>query len=156
MADPAIRIVQNRLKAACIAIGGYNVFVDRPDSDPFDEADYPAINIRAVAVQFDAAPDFLSQTMHRAKFQFDCISGREVGEAIDLINQRAVADIIAALHNDRTLGGRLQDLNEIAVSGSELDGADVGTAVLEVETLFFTPRGDFYTIVGQAGVHYTS
>jgi hypothetical protein len=156
MPDPAIRIVQNRIRNECESIGGYNVFVDRPDAEPFDEADYPAINIRAVTVQFDAAPDGQWQTMHRAKFQLDCISGREVGEAIDLINQRAVADIIAALHADRTLGGRLQDLNEIAVSGSELDGADIGSALLEIEALFFTPRGDFYTIVGQAGVHYTN
>lgn len=158
MADPripAIRIVQNRLAAVMGQIEGYQVFLDRSDAEPLEEDERPAINIRVVSVSFDAAPEGIWQTWHRAIIQFDCLSNGSAVETIDLANQRAIALIIELIHGDRSLGGRLQDIIEQDVSGSELDGADVGTAILQVEAWFFTPRGDHFTIVGVGGQTFT-
>jgi hypothetical protein len=152
---PALRIVQNRLKEVVEEIDGYQVFVDRSDAESLTEEEQPAINLRVVSVSLDAAPEGLWMTWHRAIIQFDCMSSGSVEETIDLANQRAIALIIEALHADRSLGGRLQDIIEQDVSGSEMDGADVGTAILQVEAWFFTPRGDHFTIVGVGGQHFT-
>lgn len=154
MADPAIRKVQNAIKTMAESISGITVFVDRDDDDPVPQSQRPAVEIRIVSVQFEFAPDGQWQDLHRALIRFDCMSGQSVGETIDYTNQKTVANIMAKIAADRTLGGMLQSFEAQAVSGSEADGADVGCAIFETEAVFFTPRGDFFTIVGQAGVHF--
>lgn len=156
MADPAIRIVQERVcQTLELAMADYTVFVDRPEDKAYAASELPAINIRIPAVQIEDAGDGIWQTLHRATFHFDCVTATGGGETIDLANQRAIADVMAALHADRSLGGRLQDIIERNISGSEMDGADTGCAIFECEIWFFTPRGDFYTLVGVGGQQFT-
>lgn len=158
MADPtptpSFRKVQNALVQLWEDIDGLNLFVDRADSEPLDESERPGAVIRIVNVVLGPGPDGLWMTMHRATIQVDCQSGNAAGETIDYRNQVTIAEMVARLHADRSLGGLLQSLEEQAMSGSEADGADVGTAIFELEAVWFTPRGDFYTIVGQAGATF--
>jgi hypothetical protein len=154
MADPAIRKVQDHLKGLIEAARpDLNVFIDRSDDEPLGEGDWPGAVIRVTDVRFSP---FEQQGMTRvdAIIQIDCQSGFAGGETIDLINQTSIADIVAAVHADRTFGGRLQDCEETAASGSEASGADVGCAILEYAIIFFCPRGDLYTILGQGGASF--
>jgi len=151
---PALRKIQTAFMELVASVRpDLRGFADRSDAEPLTDSERPGYIIRIPRFTFDIAPEN-NQTYCRATISLDLQSGGEAGETIDEVNQRSIADIIAALGNDRTLGGRLQEMQESAASGSELDGADVGTAILDIDISFFTPRGDFYTIVGHGGVHF--
>lgn len=156
MAEAALRIVQNRMVAQiAAAFPALSLFVDRPDDRPLDVSELPAVVCRCTNVELGNGPDALHQMMHMAVFQFDCHSGGASGQTIDQIAQGMVADIVAALHEDRTLGGRIQGIEETGISGMAEDGADTGIAILEVTLFFFTPRGDFRSLVGIGGALFT-
>lgn len=148
---PAIRKVQDALAALPSDTIGPRSYIDRSESNPLQADELPGRVIRVVDVAFELTE---GMTLHRVTFQIDFLSGNNAWDTIDLINQCAIAEFIASIHADRTLGGMLQSLEEQNTSGSERAGADTGAAILQVQALFFTPRGDFYTIVGQAGAHF--
>lgn len=129
------------------------VYIDRTDDEPLSENERPGIIIRVPGIAFE---NYQSQGMDlcRVTFHFDCHSSGNLSETIDEQNQSTVTDILSAIASDRTLGGRLQSCEAMAVSGSEQDGADVGCAILEVETVFFTDRDNPFNIVGQAGATF--
>lgn len=154
MPEPSTRKVQEALRVLIDTIPGLTVIVDRDDSEPVTASERPAVLIRMPSVQIEPAPDGNWNYLLRALVHFECLSNNRVGETIDAINQQTIADIVAAIGTDPTLGGRLQILEPSAISGSEQDGADVGAAIFEMEAGWFCPRHDLSTIVGQAGVHY--
>ncbi len=153
MGKPALRIVLDRLTALLEAgVPDVSFFLDRPDDDPLQQSEMPGCVIRVPAVDLSPAPDGAHQTWHVATVQIDAHSGREVGETIDEINQDTLARIVAAIQTDRQLGGRVYEINETGVSGSDMDGADIGIAILTLEITFATPRGDWFTLAGQGAL----
>ena len=155
MSEPGIRIVQNRIKERLDTLTGYTIVVDRGQFEPFEASELPAINIRVVAVQFDRAQDGQNGNLAVATIQFDLWSATAAGETIDHSNQVAAATVLQKLYEDFTLGGRLFDFYETGVSGSELDGADAGCAILECEAHFFMPRTNPFVIIGPSGTQFT-
>lgn len=157
MTTPAIRQVQTAFKAlAEAALPDWTVAIDRSDDEPFSFDERPALAIRVPSVQLDTAPELGGgMTRCRAAFELDFHSSQTSGETIDEANQRGIALLIAAIGADRTLGGRCENVEEQAISGSELDGATVGCAILSVDVTFYTPRGDLFTIVGVGGQRFT-
>lgn len=147
----AIRKVLKALAALPNATCGANIFIDRSDDEPLDASERPGMVLRVPHIAFSLRE---GMTLNTATVQADFQSGNTAGETIDAVNQQAIADFIAAIGADRTLGGMLQTIEEADASGSEQSGADVGCAILTLEALFFTPRGDLRTIVGQSGQHF--
>lgn len=146
----AIRKVLVALSELPNATCGDNIFIDRSDSEPLDrdKGELPGMILRVPHVAYSFRE---GMTLHTATIQVDFQSGNTAGETIDGTNQIAIAQFIAAIGADRTLGGMLQTIEEQDASGSEQSGADVGCAILTLQALFFTHRGDFFTIVGQSG-----
>jgi hypothetical protein len=157
MSSPAIRLVQEALRDLLVAaLPDHNVFIDRSDGEPLGDHERPGCVIRVFDTQFEISPEQGGgQTMHRAMFQLDFHSDSYDVETIDAANQRAIATTIGAFGSDRTLGNRLQSIEEQSVSGSETEGATIGCAILTVEVIFYTPRGNFFTIVGVGGQLFT-
>jgi hypothetical protein len=146
--------------AVCAAISARRplpslfVIADRTDDEPLSEGEWPAAIVKVLTVQMSHGPE-QGQTMHDALIHIECQSGNTATNGIDATNQTTIADIIAAIHADRSLGGRVEDCEEDQSDASENAGVDVGAAVLLVRTRFYTPRGDLFTIVGVGGQLFT-
>lgn len=154
MPEPSTRKVQEALRVLIDTIPGLTVIVDRDDSEPVRQEERPAVLIRIPSVQIQPAPEGSWGYLLRALVHFECLSNNRIGETIDATNQQTISDIMAAIGTDPMLGGRLHIFEPTAISGSEQDGADVGSAIFEMEAAWFCNRYDLSTIVGQAGVHY--
>ncbi|MDQ4421468.1 hypothetical protein OOT33_13655 [Sphingobium sp. DEHP117] len=152
MADAAITKVLAAIKAL-VETPSLTFHINRTDDNPLDESELPGVIVRVPHMAFE---DYGSQggDMVRATLHFDFCSSGSAGETIDQENQRNVADTMKRMASDRTLGGMVHRWEAAAVSGSEQDGADVGTAILETEIVFFTLRDDPFVIVGLTGAHF--
>lgn len=149
---PAIRKVQAAIKAQIFAAyPALNVIIDRTDDEPLDENEWPAAIIKMMVDEMSHGPE-QGQCSHRVIVHIECQSGNTATNSIDAVNQMTIAQIVAAIHADRTLGGRVEDIEESTSDASENAGADAGAAVLLFETRYYTPRGDLFTIVGVGGV----
>jgi hypothetical protein len=95
--------------------------------------------------------DELGQTFWRQTVELEFIEGPQVSGGISRACLEAMANAHAALAQDRTVGGRLQDLQEIDLAGTQEEGKDVFAASLQYRAEFYTPRDDWFTIIGQPG-----
>ena len=143
MPTPAIAKVLTLLAALDIETCGSNKFIDRSEEEPLAADERPGAIFTTRSVEYGLAPDG-SGTMHTA------IIAVSFQAESPLMVHTAVAEFIASVHADRLLGGRLQSLEERSAVAEQ--GIDATASDLELEVIFFTPRGDFFTIVGQAGV----
>lgn len=151
---PAIRKVLDALVAR-VAVQRPDLmqFIDRSIEDPLADGEWPGVIWRVTGVRMTPFEQ-QGQTRVDGVIQAECQSGALTGGSIDLVNQTTIADIVAAIHSDRTLGGRMQDMEESSATPTDPLGADAGGAILDIEFIFFTPRGDLYTIVGQGGATF--
>jgi len=150
MSTPAVRQVQIALAAQITAVTGRPVIVDRTDDEPLANDERPALVLHVGGQAFEAFDQ--SSTIHAAQFDLDILEDSEDAGSIQLRHAVAVAAIVAAVHADRTLGGRLQSLEEKSADPSNADTADLGNCTLSFAAQYLTPRGDFNTIVGQSGL----
>lgn len=150
--DKILTEILTRLQAADPA---RHWFIDRADTDPLTEAELPGIAIRLLNDDFGPSEEH-GQDRHRATIQFDCQSGLDTGLTIDAVNRESIAIIVETLWDDGnpTLGGRLESIEPDYADASEQSVPDVGWAVLQCTATFYTPRGDWRTIVSAAGVTF--
>lgn len=149
--EPAIEKVKAALKTmAAAAVPAATIAVNRPDDEPFGNAELPAIGIRVVAVDFEAHEQ--GATLHRARIEFDVATAGTASLSIDGDQSEMAAALVARIHADRTLGGLMQDMTEQSMSGTEDDGSEAGIAILGYEGIFLTPLGDHRTIIGATGL----
>lgn len=155
MADPtALDIIDQRIAGQITGstAPGFFLFPNRSDDDPLGPGEFPGVVSRIVDFDFGMMPgEEMSQWLITATMQFDCHSGKVAGETIDPVNRTTIATIIARLFADPTLGGRAVDIAARNASGTEMSGADIGTAILEIAIQFTTPRGDLTRIIGMGG-----
>lgn len=134
-------------------LAGKTVITDRSRDDPLATEDLDAIVIYAEAWDFDD-DDRQGQTIHRMLLNFDVLSDGAVHGAINRANQETIAHIVAAIHSDPVLGGRLEDARALNVAPPVDNGKSVGGASLQVALTFYTPLGDHFTIVGAGGTTF--
>ncbi len=151
MTTPALRQVLAALAAQLAGIPGTTIYSDRTGLEPFDKDETPAISIRCSDVQFDT-PMGLHTTQHKATIDIDIVERSAAASTIPARLQQRVAQVIAAVHADRTLGGRIQSIEEHQASADGNDTPDVGAIVLMFEATFDTPRGDFNTLLGSSAI----
>ncbi len=148
MPDAASTKIQAALRTLALSALGPNVFIARSDAEPLNDDELPAAAIRILNIAFDYQE---AMTLCTAEIAIDFVSGGGASQTIDQVNQERVALFVAALHADRTLGGRLIDCEEQSVTGDDRRDADIGCAPLALIARWFCPRGNLFTIIGQSG-----
>lgn len=150
---PAISKVEDRLGeviAAYPALAGYTV---QADAAPNDASDAMTIVIYTTGYQMHQS-DEQGQTRHAATMEFEVISGPSTFGSVSRQNQVAFAHIIAAIAADRSLGGMVEDIQEVDVAPVEQNGRDHAGASLQTAITFYTPRDDWFTVIGVGGALY--
>lgn len=153
MADPAIAKVEDALAAqlaAWPALSAYSILTDASDDIAVEAEVDKVIRIYTVAYSVDQS-DEQWQTLHTATIEFEVVSVTQSVGTISRACQTAIAHIIGAIASDRTVGGRLQDIQEVDVASAGATGKDADSASLQTTVTFFTPRDDWFTIVGMGG-----
>lgn len=146
MSDPATRQIQNALLTLCTsAIPGTNFFIDRSAENGLSEEEIPGVIIRIIDVS--KAQIEYDQWRWQCTVQFDCYSGIDASLSIDAVNQRIISDIMAAVFDDRTLGGKVESIEPDFADASEKSQPDVGWAVLQFTCFFVTQPGDFTALI---------
>jgi len=130
---------------------GYVVLTDQPESQAIEAE--RAITLYTVSATPEQS-DEQGQTYWRQVLQIEVIDGPQLAGSISRTVQTTLARVHALLAADRTLGGRLLDLQEIDLAGTQADGKDVHGASVQYGAEFFTPRDDWFTILGQAGAQF--
>ena len=156
MPDPAIAKVEGALAAqlaAWPALADYTVLTDQSEDIALPSDQDKTIGVFTVAYEVDQA-DEQHQTIHRATIEFEAISRTQSVGTISRANHTVIAHIVGALASDRTVGGRLLDIQEVDVAPAGANGKDVGSASLQVVATFFTPRDDWFVILGQSGQQF--
>lgn len=124
----------------------YTILVDQSPDDAVEGDQIPAVVIYAEAYDFDN--DFeQGQTVHTALLNFDVIETSQSAGVVGREARSAIAEIVRAIHSDRTLGGRLEDAQERNVAPPMDNGRSIGGASLQVAIRFYTSRGDHFTII---------
>lgn len=153
MPDPAIAKVEDGLKAALEAfpaLSGQSVITEQSLDVAITEEECPAILIYTVSYRIEPA-DEQWMSFHEAVIEFEAVDKTQTIGAISRANHTTLANIMACLAADRTLGGMLHDIQEIDVAPAQPRGRDIGSASLQCRVQFFTSRGDWFTIIGQTG-----
>lgn len=149
--EPAIRKVLAALKTVLSAgMATVTWHIDRPEDQPFGNAEYPAGNILHTGTDFE--PFSHGETLHRAAISLDLIVGKKVGVSNSSQLDEIEADAVATLHANRTLAGLAQDVIPQSSEGNEQVAADEGARLLRFEILFLTPLGNHRTIIGAGGL----
>jgi hypothetical protein len=121
-------------------------YPDRSPEDAIEPEEMPCWVAFAEAWDFDPAME-QGQTRHQALINFERLETSASVGVISRANRAAIAHLVAAIHIDRTLGGRVEDTQELNVAPPMENGRSVGGASLQVAVTFYTPRGDHFTIV---------
>jgi len=156
MDDPAIAKVEDAFKAllqAWPALWGWTIVTDQSSDVALEEGSDKQVLIYTTTYSVDQS-DEQHQTIHDATIEFEVVSQSPATGTISRTNHAAIANIIGALASDRTLGGRLLDVQEIDVAPASPNGRDVGNASLQCRVQFFTSRSDWFTILGQGGATF--
>jgi len=156
MPDTAFAKVENAFAEALRTwpdLAGYTVVTDRSvDIAPEDNETDKQIAIYTAALAHDNSDEH-GQTVHAAMIEFEVTSSAP-GLGLGSANLETIALIVAALSQDRTLGGRLQDWQEIDTVSPATNGKDVSAASLQIRAQFFTSRTDWFTLLGQGGLTF--
>lgn len=159
MPDTALAKVEDALKAlfeAYAPIEGVTFHTARSPDEAFDEEDLEAgAQVLILTESFELNHDeSQGQTQVDASLICEVIELSSATGVVTRNTQEVIAHMIAAIHADRTLGGRLEDLEEQNVAPSGRNGIDASACSLLLDTVFYTPRGDLFTIVGPGGLTF--
>ncbi|MGQ2942925.1 MAG: hypothetical protein ACT6Q7_02870 [Blastomonas fulva] len=159
MSDTALAKVEDALKAlfeAYAPLDGVTFHTARSSDEAFDEEDLEAgAQVLILTESFEMAHDeSQGQTQVDASLICEVIEISSSAGVVTRNAQEIIAHMIAAIHTDRTLGGRLEDLEEQNVAPSGRNGIDASACSLLLDVVFYTPRGDLFTIVGPGGSNF--
>ena len=150
MPTPALTQIQAALAAQLTSLTGIRVYYDRQADEAVEAEERPALIIR-FGQQSQSEHD-QSTTQHDVGLEVDLIVDTDGGDTmVDQINLWA-AKVVQAIHADWTLGGRLQNLVEHSVTPDNSHHTDLGNAILALDVTFFTPRGNWFAILGQSQI----
>ena len=150
MSTPAVFQIQNALVTLLDAALASSIIVDRASNEPVADSEIPAVVVNPgdqSYFEFD-----LSTTGHNAEFGLDIYERKTLAKSISRMQQDTIALIVAALAADPTLGGMVQTMEPQNASSPDGNSADIGSVTLTIRIDYFTPRGDFNTIIGQSGL----
>jgi hypothetical protein len=149
----AVRKVIDALRGRLESVPGMasSVYIDRPQEEPFGNAELPALNIRLLNIDFGVFDG--GHDLHEVDVDVD-IAVDNRNDGINADQADLAAAIVETLWADRTLGGRIMKLVPISLTGDAENGADAGVVPLKYKLIYLTPVGDHFTIVGQSGLTF--
>lgn len=158
MPDPATAKIEDAAAAVLTALTatgepleGWTVLTQHPGDEAVAGEKYIVVFTAAAAPE--QAPE-LGSTLWTQTLEIGFIDGVQETGSISRANQTAMAHAHAAFAADRTLGGRLQDLQEIDIAGMAAEGKAVQGASIQYRAEFYTGRDDWFTILGQSGATF--
>lgn len=98
-------------------------------------------------------PDVLfgnGETYHRATFEFEVVTRSGESGTLSRDGLNAIALIVAAIAQDRSMGGMLSDSQEIDLGSTEANGLDANGVSIQIRAEFSTSRDDWFTLVPQS------
>lgn len=95
--------------------------------------------------------DEQDQSIHSQTIEIEFVSDGGAIGTLNRANKQGIALAHAALAADRTLGGMLQDLQEIDIAPARPEGKDSNGASVQYAVTFFTRRDDWFAIIGAGG-----
>lgn len=149
MADHALTQVENALAAILSAyapLAAFTVAVSESLDIAIEDTALPALLISTTSYGFEVS-DENWQTLHTAKIEIEAIHATQSSGTISRANREALANVLAAIAADRTLGLGIQDIQEDDIAPAEPRGKDVDGASLLFNVQFFTSRNDWFTIL---------
>ncbi len=156
MADASLTKVEAAIKTALEAYGdlsAFTVLTDQPNDVALEDSQLDALIIKTAAYVIDPAFEG-SQAKHTATIDVEAVT-KSASAVISKANAAALAHAHKALTDDRTLGGMLQDIQEQDVAPTEEGrGRNAGAASLRLQVQWFTPQGDWFTIIGAGGATF--
>lgn len=132
------------------SLDGYTILTDHP-ADEAIEAQKSIVIATAAATPEQANEQ--NQTIWAQMLDIAVFDGPQAPGMISRRVKITIGKIHALLAADRSLGGRLQDLQEIDIAGTQAEGKDAHGASVQYRAEFYTPRGDWFTILG-AGAQF--
>lgn len=127
-------------------LAGRRIITNRSKDDALSEDDGDAITIWCVAakpvIEFGG-----HEVTWSAVYEFEVVSRTQPFGTIDDATMTTFGYIVAAIAPDRTLGGQIQDIQEIDIAPTVQYGTDVSGASLQVRAEFHTMRDDWFTLV---------
>ncbi len=158
MPKPATAKVEDAVKSAIAPLTMAGQPLEGWTVQTEHSADEAVEGVREIVIYTSACvmeqADELGQTFWHQTIEIEFIGGSQVAGSISRANQTAIAHVHAALAADRSLGGMLLDLQEIDIAGVQAEGKDVDSSSVQYRADYFTPRDDWFTILGQGGVEY--
>jgi len=154
--DPAIAKVEDAIAGilrAWPALSDFTVLTGQSSDVALEEGTDNTLVIATDAYRFQVA-DENWMTLHTATIDVEATTQVQAIGTINRANQTALAHVVGAIGADRTIGGMLQDIQEVDVAPAAAMGRDVGSASIQLMVQFFTPRDDHFTIVGPGGAHF--
>lgn len=110
--------------------------------------EYDGEMIRLFLVSHGATPDMMmSQSRHVAVFEVEVVTRDELPGSLSRSAMNAIAAIVGAVAQDRTLGGNIEDIQEVDVGATGAAGKDVAGASIQFQAVFYTSRSDWFTLV---------
>ena len=146
---PAIAQVEDILAdtlSAHAPLTGWTIETDRSLDEAMGKDEDKTIFVYAIAYKTTCAYES-GRTEHEATFEFECASRTPAIGTISRANHAIIAHIIGAIAPDRTLGGRIQWIEEVDVAPAEARGKDVNSVSLQMSAIFYTPHDDWFTLV---------
>lgn len=149
--EDAVAAVLTTITGTAQPLDGWTVLTEHSADEAVDAMK------RIVVFTRDVTPEQaeeLGSTFWRQTLELEFYEGPQTAGGISRACIEAMAHAHAALAADRSLGGRLQDLQELDLAGVQEAGQDVGAASVQYRAEFYTPRDDWFTILGQAGATF--
>jgi hypothetical protein len=150
LTEPAIRKVVVAMAAQlAAAVPGLTFIIDRAPSEAVAREETPCCLVQFTGEQI--TPLDQSTSVHVATIDLEiCVRAAATGiqERLAIL----IADAMGALQADRTIGGLVQDIEEQSVTSDSVGRPDVNSAALALNVTYLTPRGNFFTVLGQSAV----
>lgn len=150
--EDAVKAVLDPLTTPGAPLEGWTV-LGQQSTDVALDVEGPSVSIWTVAIAMDQSQE-QGQSIHTQTVEVEFVSGHAPAGTLGRKNKAAMAHAHAAIAADRSFGGMLQDIQEIDAAPARIEGKDTNGTSLQYQVEFFTPRDDWFTIVGQGAVPF--
>lgn len=159
MANPVLTAeskVENAIAAALEAyapLSDWTVLVDQPLDVSLEDGQLPALIVRTLNTEHDNSFEPGAQTLHDGRIDIEAVVA-EPGVSNAKRAKEGLAHCLAALAEDRTLGGMLQDLQEVDSANTDAQQRDVGAVSLQWNAQYLTSRSNWFIVLGLGGATF--
>lgn len=148
MAEAALTQVITAL-ATQITHTGFQVFVDRDESEPVQEEDRPCAVIRTPDISADemAAENGEATIDWHAMVEIDFYEDRTDSDNISFAHNERIAHVWTLIQADPTLGNKVYWLAPAGVTANSDQVADLGVAIFGLDVRWMTRFDDWTAII---------